>query len=256
LEPGGFAASEQSGCEQGISKLSIASVARVKQGPEGKSVRPLQHFVIFHTRFRKILPELCTNSATLDYVRGLDFMTGIRFIIRLGFFFFAALLAHASAIYTYVGENFTTEQGTALYLANPRWTLSDHLSITADFASPLGAGLTDETVVPLFWSVNVGATDFTSADGTSRLQNSVFTTDVSGDITGWLFSIIGDGLFPISTSSAAGDRAGVFGPDFGGSASTTQVGTWTSTPEPGAWSVVVLALVAILFVRRGRFTIS
>ena len=177
-------------------------------------------------------------------------MLRTRSLVLLGLSLGGVLLARADTVYSYSGFDFTTEEGTALYLADPRWTLSENISITADFAAPISPGLTDQTVVPLFWSVDVGTTDFTSTDGSSLLEDSSFTTDSSGKITNWFFYIIGDGsLFPISTSGETGDVAGVFGPDFGGSASTARIGEWTTTPEPGSLGIFIAGLAAILCLR-------
>jgi hypothetical protein len=158
--------------------------------------------------------------------------------------FLAVGALHADALYTYSGFDFTTESGTALYLSNPRWTTSDSISITADFASAFAPNLNNDPLTPLSWALTVGSVTFTPSDG-SILIESIFSTNGLGNIVDWDFDIVGGRtLFPISTSGTTGDVAGVFGPDFEGFASTDRIGTWSAAmaPVPEAGTLVLLLI--------------
>jgi hypothetical protein len=196
--------------------------------------------------------HFCEGSNSEAESRMINHLGLARFCIP----FIAVGALHADAIYKYSGFDFTTESGTALYLSNPRWTTSENISITADFASAFAPNLTNDSLTPVSWSLAVGGETFTSSDGSTVLGVSTFTTDNLGHIVDWHFSIIaGRTLFPISTSGTTGDFAGVFGPDREGDASTTRIGKWSSAmapvPEPGTLALLLPGL-AMLFCWRCR----
>lgn len=155
----------------------------------------------------------------------------------------AAVPARAEALYVYVGNDYTTADGTT-------YTTSMSMDGGFGFSSPLGDNLSDVNVTSDVnaWVLSDGYIEWDSSMAT--LENFEVSTDATGAIDSWDFSIqanSGPFLVELGSSSASGDSVNVLFlgefPAYDGS--NSDPGVWAGpilvdTPEPA--SVVDLAV--------------
>lgn len=178
-------------------------------------------------------------------------MRRFRFLIAL---VFVAAPAFADAVYSYTGAPFDTELGSPLYLANPTYKLGESIDLLVDFPAPIAPGLVHQPIRPASWSLKVGMSDFASSDISLTLGDSFFSTDSSGKIDDWSFSVFfRKAPIGFSTSGTSGDEAhyvSVSDGIFAGEASTKKIGNWTgpaAVPEPSSLSLLITGLAALFF---------
>ena len=157
---------------------------------------------------------------------------------------FGAPVAHATTTYVYTGNDFAS--------AVSPYTTSD--SVTGFFSiATLGANLSDVTISPTSYSFSDGVQTLTDQISGITGQFEHFTTDSSGNITGWQIYLLPPTTSQIFTSSLGGgeDFGQTSGPVYGVVFSAP--GTWvTVTPEPTSVVLMSTGLLALAFVVRKR----
>lgn len=166
-----------------------------------------------------------------------------------------AVPAHADALYVYVGNNYTTADGTI-------YTTNDSMDAGFGFTSPLGDNLNnmDVTSEVNAWVLSDGPNEWDSTMAT--LDNFNVSTDATGAIDGWNFSIqaITDPfVFEFGSSSDTGDSVQALlgqSPVYFGS--NADPGVWagpipvTVTPEPASGVDLALGGFALGLLAFGR----
>ena len=89
-----------------------------------------------------------------------------------------ALAAHAAAVYTYTGTNYTQ--------AAAPFTTSERVTGTFTLAAPLAANLNSASITPISFTFATGFDTFGA--GVAYSSQFVFSTDASGNITNYLLS--------------------------------------------------------------------
>ena len=130
-----------------------------------------------------------------------------------------------------------------------------------EIATPLAPSLVDASVTPLSWEANNGYyNDFSVWCASCAVFK--FTTNSTGDITGWNFTIddpswphgSSQGYFFAHSSSLTGDFAQVGDLTAIDTASNTTPGAWTSrdVPEPPVLWLLVIGIGGISGLKRVR----
>ncbi len=164
-----------------------------------------------------------------------------------------APLAHADTIYYYTGAQFTYFTYGASCANFGNCSLSGWMTL----ASPLGSNAFSNPTHPTAFSFTTGNVTFNSSN--SSLNNSLFTTNGSGQITNWIMAqtMNSDGITLDQSSNwpsygAFGDIVQIDGV---GEASNSTAGDWSFTPvpEPASWLLFgtgALALLSLAWHRR------
>jgi len=168
----------------------------------------------------------------------------------------AAVPAHADELYVYIGNDYTTADGTV-------YTTQMSMDAGFGFTNPLGDNISNVDVTSDVneWVLSDGFTEWDSTMGT--LENFDVSTDAAGTIDGWDFSIQAINapfLFNLDSSSASGDsvEALFFGevPAYNGS--NSDPGVWAgpiliaSTPEPASGVDLALGGLALGLLAFGK----
>ena len=171
--------------------------------------------------------------------------------------------ARAEVVYNYVGADFIN--------AHDPFTLTENLTGTISFATPLAANLTlnpsttNSNVTPVTFSFTAGPETLTSAAFNPNFTSFQFSTDSAGNITAWdiVIGLGGGGQINIDNFN------GVFGPDVGDQASVGsnfhgdsgfdpgeafalnrvagQFEIAAAVPEPSTWAMMILGFSCVGF---------
>jgi hypothetical protein len=168
----------------------------------------------------------------------------------------AAVPAHADNLYVYVGNDYTTADGTI-------YTTQMSMDAGFGFTNPLGDNLSDVDVTSDVneWVLSDGFTEWDSTMAT--LENFDVSTDATGAIDGWDFSIEAINfpfVFDLDSSSASGDSVDALFlgevSDYYGSNSNP--GVWAgpflvaTTPEPASGVDLALGGLALGLLAFGK----
>jgi hypothetical protein len=172
--------------------------------------------------------DIATSPVTKTLVTGLILFCGLQSAAR------------ADTTYTYTGNEF--QSATAPY------TLTDFVSGFFTLASPLGDNLAAAAETPTSYSFTDGVQTFSSVSPPPNVTFKI-STDLSGNIDGWLISLQ-SGVNIVSTATSPNQED--LGTSSGGVADNFfDAGTWkasgggTSTvPEPRTVSWMLLCLLA------------
>jgi hypothetical protein len=161
--------------------------------------------------------------------------------------------------FNYVGANFTN--------AHDPFTLTEHLTGTISFATPLAAnltlnpGTTNSNVTPVAFSFTAGPETLSSVAFNPNFTSFQFSTDAAGNITAWdiVIGLGGGGQINIDNFSGignAGDQAAV-GANFHGDANfdpqeafalnrvAGQFEIAAAVPEPSTWAMMILGFAGV-----------
>jgi hypothetical protein len=165
--------------------------------------------------------------------------------------------ARADVVYDYVGADFTN--------AHDPFTLTENLTGTITFATPLAANLTlnpsssNSNVTPVAFSFTAGPETLTSAAFNPNFTSFQFSTDSAGNITAWdiVIGLGGGGQINIDNFNGdVGDQASV-GSNFHGDAGfdpgeafalnrvAGQFEIAAAVPEPSTWAMMILGFCGL-----------
>lgn len=137
--------------------------------------------------------------------------------------------ANANVTYVYTGAPFT--------IASGGWSGSNNVTGSMVLSAALNANLNLQVVAPVSFSFSDGLDTFTSLNAVSPTIFA-FSTDSSGNITGWNNFYQIDGSHYIQSS---GNGDAVLSPS-GGAFNSTK-GSWslaTAVPEPASWALLLI----------------
>jgi hypothetical protein len=152
----------------------------------------------------------------------------------------------ADTVYSYTGKHYTS--------ASLPYTTADSIIGSLTISAPLGDNLTLAAVNPSAFSFSDGVETFNG--GNTPTSTFLFSTDASGNISGWLVAFIDSSGDELSSIKIGGTTDSVLN-NVGGASNVGDPGVWSATvvPKPSSLALMgtgVLGLVGVGRRRLGR----